>query len=534
MGISDRGERDLSEYYVAWYFQANFRVPSGSQGDQLDCKSAYIIYHMLAAAKNESGVVGPAALKKRNESIRVRQAQTASKRSFWIRANRYYYVQLRRLLRHVIEPGKSVLNIRCQTGHLLEALEPFRGVGVEMSDELIGVARDEHPRFHYEKATPENYTPTEIFDYVLFADIGETTDLQAAFGALRPAMGRHSRLVLYGYNALWEPLVQLAEKFGLKVPQPDQNWLSEHDFRVLLQLSGFEFLKTYRAILFPKYIPVLSWLMNRVLAKVPLINRLCFVQVIVARLSPSVLAEKKVPTVSVIIPCKDEKGNVEDAVNRMPELGTFTEIIFCDDRSTDGTADEVRRMQAMYPEKNIRLLEGPGVCKSMNVWTGFRNATGDILMILDADLTVMPEELPYFYNAIATGVAEFVNGSRLVYPIPKAAMKISNMFGNRAFSIVFSYLLGQTVKDTLCGTKVLWRSDWERIVPMLNTWGITDRWGDYELLFGASKLNLKIVDQPVHYQERIYGMTKMTKVFKNGLIMLRMCFHGLIKLRLAF
>jgi glycosyltransferase involved in cell wall biosynthesis len=235
----------------------------------------------------------------------------------------------------------------------------------------------------------------------------------------------------------------------------------------------------------------------------------------------------------VVVPCKDERGNIEDAVQRIPDFGQPAEIIFCDDKSTDGTAEEVRRMQKLYPTRDIRLVEGPGICKAANVWTGFNSASGDILAILDADLTVMPEQLPYFVDAIMRGV-EFVNGSRLIYPVPRAAMKGANMVGNKLFSLVFSYLLGQRIKDTLCGTKVLWRSDWKRIQPMVGSWGIMDRWGDYELLFGAAKLNLRIIDQPVHYQERVYGMTKMTKVFKNGLIMLKMCLHGLSKLKLHY
>jgi glycosyltransferase involved in cell wall biosynthesis len=298
-------------------------------------------------------------------------------------------------------------------------------------------------------------------------------------------------------------------------------------------LSGFEWLKTYRTALLPKYVPLLSEFMNRVVAKFPLIGRLCMIEVLVARPVPKPVEISSV-AVSVIVPCKDERGNIESAVVRMPELGRSTEIIFCDDKSTDGTADEVRRMQQLYPERKIRLVPGPGICKSKNVWTGFEAATGDILMILDADLTVMPEELPYFLEAIARGGVEFVNGSRLVYPIPKAAMKNSNLVGNKVFGAIFSYLLGQRIKDTLCGTKVLWRSDWERIRPLVGTWGTEDRWGDYELLFGAAKLNLRILDQPVHYQERIYGVTKMTRVFKNGLIMLSMCVHGFKKLKINY
>ena len=256
-------------------------------------------------------------------------------------------------------------------------------------------------------------------------------------------------------------------------------------------------------------------------------------QVVVARALPPPVPNEEL-SVSVIIPCKDEKGNVEDAVRRMPQLGGQTEMIFCDDQSTDGTAEEVRRVASCYPEQHIRLEHGPGICKSKNVWTGFDAARGDIVMILDADLTTMPEELVYFMDVIVSGQAEFVNGSRLIYPVPKGAMNEANMLGNKFFSVAFTYLLGQRVKDTLCGTKVLWRSDWERIRPMLGSWGTEDRWGDYELLFGAAKLSLKILDLPVHYQERIYGSTKMTKVFHHGLIMLKMCWHGFLKLKLGY
>jgi glycosyltransferase involved in cell wall biosynthesis len=207
-------------------------------------------------------------------------------------------------------------------------------------------------------------------------------------------------------------------------------------------------------------------------------------------------------------------------------MGGQSEILFCDDKSTDGTADEVRRMQALYPEREIRLIDGPGICKAENVWTGFRAARGDVLMILDADLTVMPEELPMFLRALTSRRGDFVNGSRLIYPMQQKAMKFTNEIGNKVFGLLFSFLLDQRIKDTLCGTKVLWRRDWLRMEKNLGTWGIRDLWGDYELLFGASKLHLEIVEVPVHYQERIHGVTKMTRVFANGLRMLRICWHA--------
>ncbi|HEX4169363.1 MAG TPA: glycosyltransferase [Bryobacteraceae bacterium] len=476
---------------------------------------------------------GPQALDARNVRNRQHQAEIAASREDWIWKNRYYYELLSRLLRHVVEPAKRVLNVRCQTGLFLDAVKPSYGAGVEISEQMIDIARRNHPGFTYFECSPEDFHPTQKFDYVLLCDVGEIADVQRALLQLQSACERHTRLVIYSYNRLWEPVLRLAQKLGLKIPQAEQNWLSEQDLIGLLSLTGFEWLKTYRTALFPKYIPLVSTFANRILAKLPWLNRLCMVQVLVARQAPQRVALSSV-TVSVVVPCKDEKGNIEDAVKRTPELGRGTELIFCDDKSTDGTADEVRRMQQLYPERLIRLVDGPGICKSENVWAGFRAATGDVLAILDADLTVMPEELPYFIQAITNGHAEFVNGSRLVYPIPRNAMKGANMAGNKLFSLVFSYLLGQRIKDTLCGTKVIWRSDWERIRPMVGTWGTKDRWGDYDLLFGAAKLNLRILDQPIHYQERLYGTTKMTKVFKNGLIMLQMCMHACRKLKIEY
>jgi hypothetical protein len=482
---------------------------------------------------------GPAALEQRRERTRDHLAKIAARRETWINRNRYYYELLNLLFRFLVEPQKKVLSVRCEIGNLLTVVRPGKGKGIDICGEIVDIARQRNPSFEFAVAFPDKeefqqaFSPDEKFDYILFNDIGDTVDVLQALRNLKPLCQRHTRVLVTTYNHLWEPLVTFAEWFGMKVPRTEQNWLSTADIRNLLKLAGFEALETHRVVLLPKYLPLLSSFLNRFCARLPFVSRLCMTQVVVARVMPPPVLPERL-SVSVIIPCKNEKGNVEDAVRRIPRLASQVEIIFCDDRSTDGTAEEVLRVQALYPEKNIRLEHGPGVCKSRNVWTGFNAARGDILMILDADLTTIPEELPYFIDVIASGQAEFVNGSRLVYPVPKGAMNGANMLGNKFFSVAFTYLLGQRVKDTLCGTKVLWRTDWERIKPMLGSWGTEDRWGDYELLFGAAKLNLKILDLPVHYQERIHGTTKMTKVFRNGLVMLRMCWHGFLKLKLGY
>jgi SAM-dependent methyltransferase len=494
---------------------------------------------VISERQTNKEVWGSAALEERRERTRSHLAAIASRRESWIKRNRYYYGLLNRLLRFLVEPNKKVLSVRCGTGNHLAAVRPGEGKGVDICAEIMEIAKERNPLFEFAVAFPDKdefhqlFGPSEKFDYILFNDIGDTVDVLQALRNLRPLCLRHTRLLVETYNHLWEPLVTFAEWIGMKVPRAEQNWLSTADIRNVMKLAGFEALETHWIVLLPKYVPLASTFLNRFCARLPFLKKLCMTQVVVARAVPPAVPKEEL-SVSVIIPCKNERGNVEDAVRRIPSLAGRTEIIFCDDQSTDGTADEVRRVQSCYPEKDIRLEYGPGVCKSRNVWTGFDAAKGDVLMILDADLTTIPEELPYFVDVIVSGQAEFVNGSRLVYPVPKGAMNGSNMLGNKFFSVAFTYLLGQRVKDTLCGTKVLWRSDWERIKPLLGSWGTEDRWGDYELLFGAAKLKLKILDLPVHYQERIYGSTKMTKVFRNGLIMLKMCWHGFLKLKLGY
>src|SRR5947208_7786089 len=493
---------------------------------------------VLNEPEAKKGTWGPAALEQRRERSRNHLAKIAGRREGWIDRNRYYYELLNRLLRFLVEPQKRVRSVRCGTGNLLANVQSTEGKGVDICPEIVEIAQQRNPSLEFAVAFPDKeefrtvFEPAEKFDYILFNDIGDTVDVLQALRNLKPLCRRHTRILVITYNHLWEPLVTFAEWIGMKVPRSEQNWLSTFDIANLLKLAGFEALETHRIVILPKYVPLVSAFLNRFCARLPLLKRLCMTQVVVGRLVPPPVPKEEL-SVSVIVPCKNEMGNVEDAAQRIPELGRQTEIIFCDDQSTDGTAEEVLRMQSLFSDRDIRLERGPGVAKSRNVWTGFGAATGDILMILDADLTTIPEELPYFVDVIASGRAEFVNGSRLVYPVPKGAMTTANMLGNKFFSVAFTYLLGQHVKDTLCGTKVLWRSDWERIKPMLGSWGIEDRWGDYELLFGAATLHLKILDLRVHSQERIYGSTKMTKFFQNGLVIPRSAWHGFLKLKSA-
>lgn len=474
--------------------------------------------------------VGPSALKERRAKTAEAQKNSANSREKWLKRWPYYHTLLRNALGFFVEPGEKVLSVRCQTGWMLDAVRPSEGVGLELTEEMVAVAKRLHPEFRYEIGFPDTHRVAGQFDSIIVADTGETVDLQEEFRLLRECCHRGTRLYVCAYNAFWEWVFMLAERTGLKMPQPEQNWLTEFDLRGLLELSGFQVVKIHRIALCPFELPVVSWFLNNVLAALPGVRRLCLLSVVVAR-PVGRFPENSELSVSVVVPCRNEEGNIEPAVERIPKLGSGTEIIFCDDKSTDKTREEIELVTQKYPEKNIRLVDGPGVCKSKNVWAGFDAAKNDVLMILDADLTVMPEELPRFYEAVSSNGGEFINGSRLVYPIPREAMKFANRAGNIVFSWLFSLLLGQRIKDTLCGTKVLRRSDWLRMRKYVDFWGVSDRWGDYDLLLGATKLNLRIADLPVHYQERVAGVSKMTRVLYNARIMLSIMWRASVKMR---
>lgn len=460
-------------------------------------------------------------------SIAKKNDDITEKRIKWITRNPYYYKQLLKTLQFIIPKDSLVLNVRCGIGYVLNRLYPKRGVGVDSSALQIEQAKKSHPHLEFIAKGGENFTVDGEFDNILISSPEDIVDIKAVLDGVKKNCHDRTRVVFTYYNYGWHQLVKLAERLRLKLPQKMHNWLAPADIDNILTLSGYETLYHKKFILFPFNIPILSYVLNRFVARLPIFRHLCMMNVTVARVKPT----PKKPSVSIVVPCRNEAGNIKDAVERIPQLCEDQEIIFGDDKSTDGTPDLVLEMAENYPEKNIRLVNSPAINKANNVWTCFDAAEKDVLMILDADLTVIPEELPYFYEAISQGTGEFINGSRLLYPMHDQAMRFFNVLGNKFFSLFFSYILDTKIKDTLCGTKVVFRSDFKKIKALRGTWGVDDRWGDYELIFGAAKTQLKLIDLPVHYMERTYGETKMTGRIKNGLIMLKMSIAALMKIK---
>lgn len=488
-------------------------------------------------------------------TLPVRAASSASgaERDAWIARNRYYHREIERICRSFVPAHSHVLVIGSQTGNLLPALDvdPASSIAVDPSEHLVEYSRNKYPAYRFEVSEPDDLSPVlgdvRPFDYIVLPDvIGELDDLQRAFAGLHPYCHERTRLVLTYFNFLWEPVLALGEKLGMKMPQPDQNWLSMNDIAGILRLSEFRVEAADAALLIPVKVP-LGDTVNRFAQRNRLLRHLCLVQYFAAAYQPPTraqLARREALSVSVVVPCRNEAGNIEAAVARIPDMGSHTEIIFIDGQSTDGTVEKIEQVidansdrldiKLMHqvaetsgekPHRMLKLGKGDAVRKA------FAAAKGDVLMILDADLTVPPEDLPKFFLPLADGLVSFANGCRLVYPMQDEAMRFVNLVGNRFFGAAFSFLLGQTVKDTLCGTKALYKKDYEAIVANRSYFGDFDPFGDFDLLFGAARLGLRIGDIPIRYRRRVAGLSKVS-VLRHGILLVRMTLIGFYRLKL--
>jgi SAM-dependent methyltransferase len=441
---------------------------------------------------------------------------------------RWYHRLLRQYFCFLVPPGMRVLELGCGLGDLLSAVRPARGLGVDFSPAMIALARQRHPEQEFQVADAAEFQSNEKFDYILLSDlVNDLADVQAVLERVRRQAHPGTRLVINFFNNLWRPVLALATALGFKAPTLPQNWLSATDMRNLLHLAGWELIQTQTRILWPQRTLLWERLLNRWLA--PLLSPLCLTIFQVARLKPE-LSEQRECTCTVVIPTRNEAGNIEAAVQRTPELGLGTELIFIEGHSTDDTWGELQRAAARHPERRIRLLKQQSVGKAGALREAFAAATGELVFILDADLTVPPEDLPKFYEAARSGTGEFINGVRLVYPMEERSMQSLNMVANKLFGLAFSWLMGQPVKDTLCGTKVLFRRDYEAIARNRHYFGDFDPFGDFDLLFGAAKLNLRIVDLPVRYGARTYGTTNIHR-WRHGWLLFRMVWFAARRLK---
>jgi len=460
--------------------------------------------------------------------------KAAASRAKKRRSSSYYWNDITRYCDYFAHEDYSVLEIGCGTGELLNEIKGKDKAGIDFSPGMIKIAREQFPHLEFHEMRAEEITLNRKFDVIIISNlIGFLEDVEEVFNQLHKVCHPQTKIIVSYYNFLWEPVLSFGEKIGLKTPTPTQNWLSLNDICNLLYVAGFDVYRNSKRTLLPFYVPLLSTFFNVVLAKLPVFKYFCLNHFAFAKplafVNPPEWENKYSTT--VVIPARNESGNIENAITRLPKFGKHTEIIFVEGNSTDNTWEKIQEIQKKYAgTHDIKIAQQEGKGKADAVRKGYGIATGDILMILDADLTVPPEDLPKFYDAIASGKGGFINGSRLVYQMEKEAMRFLNLLGNKFFSMAFTWLLDQRFKDTLCGTKVIFREDYYKLVKNRKFFGEFDPFGDYDLIFGAHKLNLKIIEIPIRYRERTYGSTNISR-FKHGVILLRMCLFAARKIK---
>jgi SAM-dependent methyltransferase len=469
----------------------------------------------------------------RKRKLRDLADRLAPERDAWISQNATFYKDDRKYMKFLIPEDQRVLEVGCGTGELLEALAPSAGVGVDFSEEMIAIARQRRPQFDYvcgDIEDPETFTRIDgTFDTIIISDtIGYFDDIERVLAQLHPLCHRDTRIVIAYYGRWWEPIIKLASTIYPRMPTKPQNWLSTEDISGLLHLADFEVIKCEWRQLMPIGLLGLQEVINKTIGTLPIIRRFCLRNYVVARPLRDVALGPRSAT--VMVPCRNERGNIEAAITRTPRFCDDLEFLFVEGHSQDGTWDEIQRVIAAYPDVCIRAIKQPGKGKGDAVRAGFEAATGEILIILDADLTTPPEDMPKFYNALVSGKGNFINGSRLVYPMEDEAMQTLNFFANGAFAVIFSWLLNQRITDTLCGTKVLLKHHYDAIAAGRSYFGDFDPFGDFDLIFGAAKLNLKIIDIPVRYAARSYGETQISRM-RHGWMLLKMVAFAFRKLK---
>jgi len=413
----------------------------------------------------------------------------------------------------------------------LASLKPQNGVGIDFCPSMLTVARMKYPYLKFFLMDAHEIHFKEKFDYIILSDlVNDLWDVQKVLEQVKKLSHSKTRVIINFYSRVWSPILLFSAFLKLSRPVLQQNWLTVADLENLLELAGFSTFHSWKEILFPLPIPLLQPFCDKFLAKIWPFYHFTLENILMARPIIGNPTRPKDPKVSVIVPARNEAGNIAQIFKRVPDMGRETEIIFVEGHSTDKTCEKIKRSQNLFPDRKASLFEQNGMGKGDAVRLGCEKAKGDILMILDADLTVPPEDLKLFYFALMKNKGEFINGVRLVYPLEKDSMRFLNILANKFFSLAFSWLLGQPIKDTLCGTKVLWKSDYERIATNRKYFGDFDPFGDFDLLFGADKLGLKIMDMPIRYHERTYGKTNIQR-WKHGWLLLKMVFFAAGKIK---
>jgi len=453
----------------------------------------------------------------------------AHARSGWRKRNAAYYHDVDSFIAFLVPANSTVLHAGADSSELLTKLSPKKGLGIHPSPATVAQIAPTGHGLSYSNCDLVDVAGT--YDYVVFSDIlGHVDDVEAVLREAADRIPWNGRIVITQYNALWEPILGLASKLRLRMPSVRQSWLSGTDLENFARLAGLETTRRGTRMLLPFYVPLVSGFLNKYVGNIFPFTRLGLYHYLVLR-KQNARTPIEPPTLSIVVPARNEAGMIDTILQDLTALECMTELIFVEGHSNDQTYEAIERAVLTYTgDKKILYTKQAGKGKGDAVRKGFDMATSDIITIFDADMTVPAADMPKFYRAIVENRGDFINGSRLVYPLKKESMRFLNLIANKFFGLAFSWLLNSKLKDTLCGTKMLWREDYMEIQAGRAFFGDFDPFGDFDLLFGAAKLNRKIIDMPVHYGERTYGTTNIQR-WRHGWLLLKMVVFAMRKIK---
>ncbi|MDD4938703.1 MAG: glycosyltransferase [Candidatus Omnitrophica bacterium] len=459
--------------------------------------------------------------KKKNrepEGVKQHFNRIAAEYDYWKKKNDYYYSLIKDFYRKNIPPGSSVLELGCATGQILASVEPKRGVGIDISDSLITLAKSKYPQYEFNVADVEEFTFSEKFDYCVMSDLIDHLHnipraIQSAYGALKPG----GKLIITSINPLWNPLFGLLEKMRLKMPEGPHCFIPNRFLEFFCQMKGFKTVCKGALIFIPKKIIFIGGILNRIIPKTPLLNRFCWVQTLIVSKDQKAKLDL---SCSVIVAAYNEEENIAECVERVPDIGREYEIIVINDGSKDKTPEILTALARK--KHNLRVINFPeNRGKASAIEEGIRAARKEVIIILDADMSVAPEDIPLFVEPLERGIADFINGTRLIYDMQKHAMAQVKRIANFILAVLFSALNQLRLTDTLCGTKAFFRKDFQDIKIR------GEKWGDLVLLEHAKRKGLRIREIPIRYYTRTGGVSKMR--FSDGLRFIRFTLSAALK-----
>ncbi len=447
------------------------------------------------------------------------------KRLNFIQKKFFLFKEISTFLNNCLDHTKNIF-IFCAGNSILGQNIDSNKIFIKEIDEQYQIKHKDN--IHYVNENIENILSD--CDTVVISDIEHQLNPAKNLLNLSRIVGDNTKIILLSKNMVWMILIKILKLFFSFSPKKN-NFLPSSYLDNLYSSCNLELIRQEKIIALPINIPFLTKIINRIF-RLPLLNFFCMSNIAILKKKIKNSSNHKDLKISFIIPCKNEQDNIKVFEQKINENTEPDEYLFGDDNSSDKTSDEIDKLIEKLSDKKIIKYNGPGICKSENVYKGIDLSSGDIIVIYDADHTVSFEDIKFSVSIMKKTNVDFINCTRMIYPQKDGAMKFANFIGNTIFASLFSLLFKKKITDTLCGTKIFYKKDWEKIKENTSQWGMKDLWGDFDLLIGAYKNNLKITEVPVTYYERRENETKMTSLISNTLRMFFIVIYSYYKLRL--